>query len=65
MLPKVNLFGPLAKVYVCEMQKFYEFFTSRKFLLAKVLPQKMRYSSFSTQNAHIAQLSETCILYFH
>ena len=40
------------------MQIFCEFFTSRKFLLAKVSTQKIRYSSLNTQNGHIVQLFE-------
>ena len=36
-----NFSGPFARVYAREMQKFREFFSSRKFLLAKVSAPKV------------------------
>ena len=39
-------FGRFAKVYVREMQKFREFFRSRKFLLVKVSSPKVCYAGF-------------------
>ena len=36
-----NFSGPFAKVYIREMQKFREFFSWRKFLLAKVSAPKV------------------------
>ena len=56
--PNKTFFVPLANVYAWKMQIFCEFFTSLKFLLAKVSTQKIRYSSLNTQNAHIVQLFE-------
>ena len=38
---KIFYFGRFAKVYAREMQKFREFFLSRKFLLAKVSAPKV------------------------
>ena len=41
--PEKFYFGRFAKVYAREMQKFREFFRSRKFLLAKVSAPKVTF----------------------